>query len=182
MVTCAYTPNWTYDYILNKKNEQKKIDNILKATRFNLDFPSVKLNTIPHGKLNKKIMDIVDEVKPDIIYTHWEHDINLDHNIIFKSCMVATRPPRNINLFCFETVSESEWNTVSFSPNMWIDISDTIIEKLDLFSLYESEVKPNPHPRSLKNLHTLAYFRGSQICKDCVEAFNVVKLFDFPFF
>jgi len=176
MVTSAYLPNWSEEYIQQQGIYQKQVDEILGTTkRFNLDFPTVRLNTIPHGEFNKAIDDVIKTVNPDIVYTHFEHDMNMDHRIVFNACMVACRPPRHIKLVCFETLSETEWNNKGFIPNYWVDISSEIDKKTELFNVYKSEIKHNPHPRNNNGIRVLAMKRGNDICINFAEAFIVIK-------
>jgi LmbE family N-acetylglucosaminyl deacetylase len=176
IVTKAYEPEWSKKYIVEKINEQKKVDNFIGIKkRFNLDFPTVKLNTIPHGKLNKKITEIINSVNPDIIYTHFENDLNYDHTLIFRACMVATRPPKKIGLYCFETLSETEFNNKVFQPNKWINISKYINKKIKAFQIYKSEVKKYPHPRSIEGIEILAKRCGTEAYMKFAEAFMLIK-------
>ena len=176
IVTKAYEPQWTKEDMKLKLIEQKKVDEFIGVKkRFNLDFPTVKLNTVPAGEINQKIIEVVEEVKPEIIYTHFEYDLNYDHTVVFRGCMVAARPPKNIALRCFETLSETEWNNKAFKPNFWVDIKNFIDDKVKLFKIYSKEVKKYPHPRSPKGIHIQANYRGIEVCKEFVEAFIVVK-------
>ena len=176
IVTKAYEPEWTEKYIEEKIVEQKKVDKILDVKkRINLDLPTVKLNTIPTGKLNKKITKVIDMVKPDIVYTHFEHDLNYDHTLILRACMVATRPPKNIKIVCFETLSETEWNNQAFKPNLWVDISKYMNKKIKAFETYKSEVKKYPHPRSRGGIEILAKKRGTEAFMKYAEALKTIR-------
>ncbi|MBS3121392.1 PIG-L family deacetylase [Candidatus Woesearchaeota archaeon] len=178
IVTKAYEPQWTKEYIEQKIVEQKKVDEVLGVKkRFNLNLLTVKLNTLPHGEINKRVADVIEEVNPDIVYTHFEGDINYDHTIVFRACMVATRPPKQVRLLCFETPSETEWNNKPFNPNLWININEFINQKIEAFKIYELELKKYPHPRSLEGVRILAKKRGLEICKEYAEAFIVVRDF-----
>lgn len=175
IVTKPYTPYWTEEYIKKKEDAQKKVDEFLGIKkRFNLDLPTVKLNTIPMGELNQMIGDIIFFVKPSIIYTHFEGDLNLDHSFVFHACQVACRPPRRITLISFETLSETEWGTSMFSPNTWINITDFIDKKIEAMKIYDTELREFPHPRSLKGIRILAQKRGSEACLEFAEAFKVI--------
>lgn len=176
IVTSTYKPVWSDKYRKQKLQEQKEVDFFLGIKkRFHLNFPTVKLNTIPHGELNKKITQVVDEINPDIVYTHFEHDVNYDHTLVFQAALVTTRPPKKIKLLCYETLSETEWGSVSFQPNMWVDISGLLDKKINAFEIYKSEVREFPHPRSAKGIEFLAGKRGSEICVDCAEAFMMIR-------
>jgi LmbE family N-acetylglucosaminyl deacetylase len=179
MVTKAYQPEWTADYIQNKLKEAKEVDKILGVTeRIYCNLPTVKLNTIPYGKLNREIIQVVDDVDPDVIYTHFEHDVNKDHNIIFNAVMVATRPiKKKIKVVCFETISSTEWSNKGFTPNLYVDITSFIDKKIEAFSKYESEVKDYPHPRSKEGIRIWSNKRGIEVCIEYAEAFMVVRDF-----
>lgn len=179
MATKAYTHEWSNEYMQQKIIEQKKIDKLLSTKkRFNLDFPTAKLNSIPYGNFNKKIIDIVKEVNPDIIYTHFEHDSHDDHHVIFRASLIATRPrKKKICLICYETLSETEWGNISFHPNYWVDISDHIKDKIKLFNIYKSEIKQFPNPRSSHGIEILAKKRGMDICTKYAEAFRIIRMY-----
>jgi len=180
IVTKAYTPEWTEEYIKEKVIEAKKVDKLLGVDkRINCGFPTVKLNTIPSGEFNKKIYKAIEETKPDIIYTHFKHDVNLDHGIVFNAVMVGTRPiNRKIEVRCFETISSTEWNYEAFIPNLYVDITEFIDKKIEGFKLYKSEVKKYPHPRSPEGVKTWANKRGMEICTEYAEAFMVIRSFE----
>jgi len=176
IVTKAYEPEWTKKYIEEKIVEQKKVDKILGIKkRMNLNLPTVKLNIISTGKLNKKITKVIDMVKPNIVYTHFEHDLNYDHALVFRACMVATRPPKNIKIACFETLSETEWNNKTFKPNLWVDISKYINKKIKAFETYKSEVKKYPHPRSIEGIEILAKKRGTEASMKYAEVLKIIR-------
>lgn len=176
IATNAYEPQWSKQYMKIKIKEQKKVDKLFGIKkRFNLDLPTVRLNVVPHGELNKKITDVIDEVKPDIVYTHFENDLNYDHTLIFRASVVATRPPKTIKLLCYETLSETEWNNKPFQPNVWVDITKFIDKKTKAFQIYKSEVKDYPHPRSVEGIRTLAKKRGTEVCMDYAEAFMLIR-------
>ncbi|MBT4540738.1 N-acetylneuraminate synthase [Candidatus Woesearchaeota archaeon] len=180
IVTKGYVPEWEESDIRTKVEEGEKIDQFLCVKkRFNCGFPTAKLNAIPHGEFNKKIQEVIDEVNPDLIYTHYEEDIHKDHRVIFNGVMVATRPikDKKIDVLCFETVSSSEWNNHHFSPNHYVNITNQIDKKIELVSLYKSELKEFPHPRSRDGLKTLARKRGMDICIPYAEAFKIVRSF-----
>ena len=178
IVTRASDSKWSGEYRKNKIKEAGEVDSILGTNkRYYADFPSVKLNTIDSLTFNSKIGEIINESNPDLVYTHHESDINIDHRIIFDSVMVNTRPiEKRISVICFETFSSTEWNNKSFIPNYYIKINTNHLDgKIEMFGKYKSEVKQFPHPRSFKGIEILASKRGMDICYDYAEAFCVVR-------
>ena len=180
MVTKAYEPQWSKDYIERKIIEQKEVDNFLNIKkRYNLNLLTTKINTIPSGEFNFKITEIVDEVNPDILYTHFEYDLNYDHSLIFRASLIATRPPKKIRLLSFETLSSSEWDIKAFKPNYYVNIKDFLDKKINAFKIYKSEVKSYPYPRSPEGIEILARKRGSEVCIEYAEAFILIRDFWF---
>jgi LmbE family N-acetylglucosaminyl deacetylase len=178
MVTKAYEPEWTKNYIENKLKEAKEVDKILGTEeRIFCNFPTVKLNTISSGEFNKKISDAINDVKPDVIYTHFRNDLNQDHWIIYDAVMVSSRPTtsRKIKVLTFETLSSSEWNNAPFVPNTFVDITEFIDKKIEAFLKYGSEVKKYPHPRSKEGIRIWANKRGIEICSEYAEAFVLIR-------
>ena len=64
-------------------------------------------------EINKYIESEIRRFKPDTILTHSANDINLDHQVVFKSALTAARSVLDSkvkNFICFEVLSSSEWN------------------------------------------------------------------------
>ncbi len=177
IVTKTYPPEWTNEYHAIKKKEAEKVDKLLQISkRIYLDFRTVELNCLPHGKITKEIQKVIEEINPDVVYTHFGGDLNKDHQIVFESVMVATRPiSKKMDLICFETPSSTEWNNISFNPNFYVEIGAYIEKKIAAFAVYESEVKKYPHPRSKESIRILAQKRGIEISCEFAEAFKIVR-------
>jgi len=170
---------YTTEYKADKIRAQAKVDKFLGIKhRHNLNLPTVSLNTIPFGKLNNKIGDYVKIVNPEIVYTHFKGDLNLDHRLVYEACLVATRPPKHIKLVCFETISETEWGDQTFKPNYYIDVSEFLWKKVEAFGFYKSEIKALPHPRNSNGINTLAFKRGHESGLNVAEAFRIVRWYD----
>ena len=153
----------------------------VKKTYF-LDFPVVGLSTMPAIELNKKIHNVVQEVKPDIAYIPHKGDMHIDHKVVAESAMVALRPvdsPQVRAIYAYETLSETEWNIQSadnlFVPNVYVDITDTIDKKLEAMKCYQSQLYSFPHPRSLKAIESLSQLRGSTVCVNHAESFMLIR-------
>jgi N-acetylglucosamine malate deacetylase 1 len=176
IVTKAIEPRWSKQYMEQKRIEQQAVDRLLGVSmRYHLDFPTTQLNTISQGELNDAVNQTVDVIRPDIVYTHFGDDLNADHGLVSRACLVATRPPKRIKLLCFETLSETEWGTTAFKPNMWINIGEYIEKKIQAFNIYVSEVQKYPHPRSADGIKSLARNRGTEACLEYAEGFVLIR-------
>ena len=180
MITTVYPPEWSEEYIQNKKIEITNSTEILGiAKTFFLDLQAVKLDIVPQKQINDLLQKIVNETKPDIVFIPWKGDLNRDHRIVFESSLVATRPLNTTikKILAYETLSETEWgqSIEAFHPNVYEDISSYISKKLDAMRSYKSELKEYPHPRSLENIEILAKKRGSEVTIKFAEAFMLIR-------
>lgn len=144
-----------------------------------LDFPDNRMDGLDLLDIVKKVEEIINEYKPDVIYTHHIGDVNIDHQQIHRAVLTAVRPiPGNHrvqDLLFFETASSTEWMTrgsaPSFQPDWYVNISETLDKKLKALEAYEYEMRDWPHARSIKALEHLSRWRGSNIGVEAAEAF-----------
>ena len=77
----------------------------------------------------------------------------------------------------YETPSETEFNfreKRTFNPNVFVNISDHLNDKIETMNIYEGEMGDFPFPRSEKTIRALSAFRGSQSGYEAAEAFELV--------
>ena len=144
-----------------------------------LDFPDNKFDSVPLLEIVKSIERIKNIFHPDIIFTHCEKDLNIDHQLTYKAVITATRPMVNEcvrEIYSFFIPSSTEWSyPLSFSPNVFYDISQTISLKQQAIKEYEGELRNWPHPRSLGGIDILAKLHGIQVGVEYAEAFQLVR-------
>ena len=140
------------------------------------DLPDQKLDIIPHYQLNNSINETINNVKPNIVYTHCVEDLNLDHRIVHDSVMVACRPSSNIvkELYTFNISNWDFGEYGSFIPNTFVDIDGFLDTKLICMSEYESEIKYDIHPFSHEGLKISSIDNGLKFKKKSVEEFKQV--------
>ena len=168
--------------IKKRKNQAIKVAKLLhtKPPIF-LNFPDNKMDSVPLINIVKKIEKIILKIKPTIIYTHYNNDLNIDHKTTFEAVNVACRPLKKSpvkKIISFEILSSTEWklnNIKKFNPNLYINIDKYIKRKIKAFKLYTDEIKKFPHSRSEKGIQTLANFRGLESGLKNAEAFYIYK-------
>ena len=149
---------------------------------YDLDFPTMQLDTIPYSRLIGSISDVFREVEPNIVYLPFKSDVHTDHQIAFKaaySCTKTFRCPSIKKIVMMETLSETEFapstKEDSFEPNMFVDITDFIERKIEIMNVYKNEMGPYPFPRSERNIRALATFRGATAGCEYAEGFMILK-------
>lgn len=141
-----------------------------------------KLNSLPITKISNLIEKEIDGFKPEILITHSDFDVNMDHRTIFQGCLQSSRPNKKKNkikgLLSFEILSSTEWKySKIFEPNLFINVEKEINTKINALKIYNSEIKKFPHSRSVEGLKSLARYRGIQSFNKYAEAFKIIRLF-----
>ena len=167
--------------ILELKEVAKRANTMLGIREvFFHDFPDNRFDTVPFLDIVKVIEKIKNKIKPDIIFTHYEKDLNIDHQITYRAVITATRPLKGESvkeIYSFEVPSSTEWSCpLSFSPNVFYDISETIDIKLKAIEEYKTELREYPHPRSLEGVKLIAKNWGMKVGLEYVEAFKLVRI------
>ena len=144
-----------------------------------LNFPDNEMDKKSNLEITKKIEYIISKFKPDIVFTHSQHDVNIDHRIIHDATITATRPTSKISIKCvysFEIPSSTEWYFKSpFSPNVFVDISKELPKKIKALEAYKSELRKYPHPRSKEGLESVAKRWGTVSGFNAAEAFCLIR-------
>jgi LmbE family N-acetylglucosaminyl deacetylase len=161
----------------------RKVSNLLGVQDLFLrDLPDNRFDTVALLDIVKTIEETIEKCLPEVIFTHHGGDLNADHRIVHQAVLAATRPMDKQGvreIYAFETPSASEWSFGQmghvFRPNVFVDVSRTLSRKLDALLLYDTELRPFPHPRSAEALTALAQYRGSTAGLLAAEAFELVR-------
>jgi LmbE family N-acetylglucosaminyl deacetylase len=144
--------------------------------------PDNRLDTVPLLDVVKLVEDLVEKLKPEVIYTHHPGDLNIDHGVVHRAVLTATRPMVGQpvrDVYAFEVPSSTEWAfqrvEAAFHPNVFMDVSATLETKIQAMACYESEARKFPHPRSPEALRAIAARWGSVVGFQAAEAFELVR-------
>ena len=170
--------------ISNREIMARKVSSLgkFKIVDF-LNLKNLELSSYSHNYITNIIVKYFKKYKPDIVYTHNEHDLNIDHYQTFFSTHVACRPNNNFQikkLLSFEIPSSTDWGIKSngrlFCPNYFVDIHKFTKKKEKLLNQYKFEMRKAPHSRSIKNINALSIVRGGTVGLHCAEAFYINKI------
>lgn len=179
-----------HDSITSEVSEEinTRLKNSFKASKiigyketFFLKFPDNSFDKESLLSIVKAIENYIALIEPSTIFTHYYGDLNIDHQKTFEAVQTASRPMLDCpikELYCFETFSSTEWNftvTSKFSPNYFVNIENTLKDKLAAMECYQSELKQYPHPRSLEGLTVNAKRWGTVIGCNYAEAFQLIR-------
>jgi len=149
---------------------------------FLYNLPDNRFDTVALLDVVKIIEELIERLKPEVIYTHHGGDLNIDHMVTHRAVLTATRPVTDQpvqEIYAFEVPSSTEWTfgqfQPAFRPNVFMDISDTLEAKVQAMALYESEVRPFPHPTSSVALRASARRWGSMAGVEAAEAIELIR-------
>lgn len=118
----------------------------------------------------------LDHFRPDLVLFP-AASYNQDHAAVHGAVFTACRPHLPADKPFAQVVLSYEqpqlgWATSPFKPEVYVDISSYLQQKLDAYSCYRSQHHPEPHHGSIANLERLARLRGSDVSVIAAEAFT----------
>ncbi len=177
---CIVTEGATAQYD-DKKMMKVRRDACIKSSKLLgiskvkfLDFPDMGLDMISQLEINKELEKIIEVFKPKIVYTTPSHDLHKDHQLVFDSTLVVTRPHSSSvkQLLSYECPGPVKQ---PFQPTVYQNIEKEFSYKLEAFKMYKSEVMKFPHPRSIEAIENLAIQRGVECSLKKAEAFQLIR-------
>jgi len=165
-----------------RKNSRKAAELLGAKDIFHYDLPDNRFDTLPLLDMVKLIEGLIEKLAPEVVYTHHGGDLNLDHAVVFRATLTATRPKADCpvrEVYAYEVPSSTEWAFQQlppvFAPDVFVDIEDTLELKIKAMGLYESESTTFPHPRSPEALRAVAGRWGSAAGLKAAEAFVLIR-------
>ena len=170
IIMTKMTPDKYPSKIIN--NRKSEIDKVAKKYSFknvfNMDYKTSELENYKLSDIIDNLSKIINKIRPSTLYLPFPYDIHTDHKITFDSFNPFTKSFR-YNLIkkirIYETLSESEQSffpSPKFNPNLFINVENFLMKKIDVMKIYKSELNNHPFPRSLDAIKFLAKYRGIQ--------------------
>ncbi len=163
-------------------NAQQAADKVRAKELVLCKLPDNRLDTVPLLEVVKVVEDLIEKFNPAVIYTHHPGDLNVDHGVVHRAVLTATRPipgQRVREIYAFEVPSSTEWAfqrlEPSFRPSVFVDISATLETKVSALACYDTETRKFPHPRSPEAVRAIAMRWGSVAGFQAAEAFELIR-------
>jgi LmbE family N-acetylglucosaminyl deacetylase len=124
-------------------------------------------DTLMNNEWVKKLQSLLEEEKPDIVFTHWPLDSHKDHQIaslLTIQCWI--RAAIKFDLFFFEVCTGEQ--TMIFKPTDYIDISETREQKKKAVYCHTSQDPPGIYQCGHA---VMEEFRGRELGVPAAEAF-----------
>lgn len=124
------------------------------------------------NKMVSAIEVLLKKIKPAFVFVNYGDDTHQDHRALSKAAVSATRYTKNVLFYEVPT-------TQNFSPSVFVDIKDTMDDKIASLLAHKSQVmKTNIEELSITDIaKSTAVFRGIQGRVVLAEGFIPLRLF-----
>jgi LmbE family N-acetylglucosaminyl deacetylase len=171
-----------------RKKEAQEAADVINAKMIWMGFPDEFLLDSEETRL--KFIDVMREVQPDVIFTHWPQDLyNPDHTLtgqITNDVAIMTTvpniktnhpPTKKIPIIYFIDSLAG----LNFQPEEYVDISDTFELKKEMLSKHKSQIgdwlSDQYSLNSMEMIEVVSRFRGIQTGVRYAEGFIRAKAF-----
>ena len=114
------------------------------------------------------IEKIVNEIAPQIVFTHNPYDVHQDHIAVGMSTLAAAREVNNILFY------ESPPLSRQFDAKLFVDISTTVDTKRKCLGIFRSQISHRHF--SVDAIIALSKFRGNQVGLPYAEAYGIFRI------
>ncbi len=132
-------------------------------------FPYAHEKLIADEATLRAVSSWLDEVKPDIVLTHWPLDTHPNHHVVSSLVWRCYRRNGGWNLYFFEVMTDQQ--TLAFRPDLYLDIGPVREIKKRALDQHKSQ-EPEAIWRDHERMHRR---RGSQCGAESAEAYSLVE-------
>jgi len=148
-----------------------------------LNYPASSLAMQPMGELVDRLRALAADIRPEVILLPHRGDAHDDHHAAAAAAQAAFKgfrmPSFGVRaLYAMEILSETDAvmgpRPYPFVADTFVDISEQLERKVDLFGLYRTEVTENG-PRSPAAIRAQALLNGAAVGRAAVERFMCLQ-------
>lgn len=173
-VTVAYAACYRADRkVLNRpeagvrREEAARACKILGATPKFFDYGAEKFEA--DEATIKVVSDWLNEIKPDIVVTHWPLDTHPNHHVVSSLVWRCYQRQTGWNLYYFEVMTDIQ--SVNFRPDLYLDIGPVRDLKKQALDAHVSQL-----PDTIWKVHDAMHRRrGTEAGVEYAEAYQLVE-------
>ncbi len=144
-------------------------------------YPDNQFDNEPLLTFVKTIETVLKRHKPNCIWTHQDSGINIDHKIVHKATMIASRPivgSRVSKVIGFKSPGAIDWsftNVSTVDDNWYEEIDLKSKRRLNSYNAYARINYFNHNIHRLKYIDTQLKINGKKIGVAAAESFHVIR-------
>jgi len=164
---------------VSRSTKLQKVCGMLGISRYVAgDFPDNALDSVTLLEICKFIEANV-AFTPDIVFTHFPGDLNIDHQLITKAALTAFRPQYGLKMkiYSYYVPSATDYGIAEpFDGNSYMILErEDVDRKLQVLKCYDEEMRTYPHSRSYENVENLMKVWGAEIGAQYCEKFKLIR-------
>jgi LmbE family N-acetylglucosaminyl deacetylase len=162
-----------------RNSKVERVADILGIHQFSVGtFPDNAMDSVPLLSICKHIEQHIEE-EPDIIFTHFSGDLNIDHQIVTRAALTVFRPQTGSKtaIYAYHVPSSTDYNPLThFDANTYQEVDQLHVDKkIEALRVYDYEMRPYPHSRSYENVINLMKTWGSEVGLHYCEKFKLIR-------
>lgn len=128
----------------------------------------------PDAATQKAVAAWLEEVRPDIVLTHWPMDTHPNHHAASSLVWQCYQPRGGWNLYWFEVGRQ----TLAFHPDLYLDIDGVLATKMEALACHQGSLLVISSPKSdepWRRTEEMQRRRGSECGLARAEAFALAE-------
>lgn len=173
---------WPAERVAEREREVATVTEIYGFRQvFNCRLPPAGLDRLPISEVVGALSIAFKAFGPEEVFLPHPADAHTDHRVVFEAAAACTkwfRYPSVRRVLAYETLSETDCalpRAHVFRPQVFIDISSYVEDKIRVMGCYRSELDTFPFPRSVEAIRALAAVRGAAAGYAAAEAFELLR-------
>ncbi|GAA0787495.1 PIG-L deacetylase family protein [Roseibium denhamense] len=182
VTTITTDDGWPEEKVARREREITEVTDAFGFEKVHrLSFPAANLDQVKTSELVQSIGAVVRGVAPATLLLPHRGDAHSDHRVVHDAsiaCVKWFRYPSVKWALVYETLSETDISARrddAFRPEVFVDVTDYIEEKLKILSIFGDEIQAYPFPRSLTAVKSLSQIRGAASGSTAAEAFMILR-------
>lgn len=145
-------------------------------------FPDNAMDSVSLLEVIKCVEGFAKKTNPDVIFTHHNGDINIDHDVTQRAVLTAFRPlpgSKEREIFACNVLSSSEYGRSDWRPrpDCYVALQEEDVDAaVAALECYSGEIRQWPHPRSSATIRYQARLFGAECGRDYAQVFEVLRL------
>jgi LmbE family N-acetylglucosaminyl deacetylase len=132
-------------------------------------FPYAHEKLVADQATLQAVSDWLNDVKPDIVVTHWPLDTHPNHHVVSSLVWQCYQRTGGWNLYFFEVMTAQQ--TIAFQPELYLDIAPVREVKRQSLEKHQSQ-KPTEIWAAHERMHRR---RGAECGVEFAEAYSLVE-------
>ena len=179
IMTSMHLEHYTASQIRDRDHEIAAVARAYGCRIVRLDYPAGQLDEQATRSCVDELRKYFTHLDPGVVYAPYWGDAHNDHTFTQAHVAIALKQFPRVGLRLYETPSETEYASLlgesPFTPNLYVDITSYMDQKIDIMKYYQSEIPMTDKLRSVELVVARNRMHGAMIGSGYAEAFMLLR-------